>query len=75
MCALVVGVPIGLSEEEDEDEEVLEPSRKRCKLASEIALRESLQSGLYPEFLGVEGPVESHSPDLNSALDYLKLLW
>ena len=54
MCALVVGVPIGLSEEEDEDEEVLEPSRKRCKLASEIALRESLQSGLYPEFLGVE---------------------
>ena len=33
MCAFVVGVPIGLSEEEDEDEVVLEPSRKRCKLA------------------------------------------
>ena len=36
-CGLCV--PIGLSEEEDEDEVVLEPSRKRCKLASEIALR------------------------------------
>ena len=72
MWALVVGVPISLSEEEDEDKVVLEPSRKRCKLASEIALRERLQSGLYPEFVG---PVESHSQDLNSALDYLKLLW
>ena len=25
-CALIVGVPIGLSEEQDEDEVVLEPS-------------------------------------------------
>ena len=34
-------------------------------MASEIALQESLQSGLDREFLV---PVESRSPDLNSAL-------
>ena len=75
MCvSLVVSSPVGLSEEEDddvEDEGVLEPSRKHPKLASEVALHESMQSGLYPDV----GPVESHSPDLHSALDYLKLFW
>ena len=59
----------------DDEDYVLQPTCKRRKLANEIALRASLSSGLYPEFLGKEGPVESHSPDLYNALDYLKLLW
>lgn len=79
VCALIIDTPSGLSREEgdddDEEDEVLEPSRKRLKLASGIALQESLQSGLYPEFLGEEGPVEGHSPEVNNALDYFKLLW
>ena len=48
----------------DDEDDVLQPTCKRRKLANEIALRASLSSGLYPEFLGEEGPVESHSPDL-----------
>ena len=59
----------------DDEDDVLQPTCKRRKLANEIVLRASLSSGLYPEFLGKEGPVESHSPDLYNALDYLKLLW
>ena len=62
-------------EEEEEDYAVMAPTPKRRKLASQIGLDASLKSGLYPEFLGVEGPVESHDPDRNNALDYLLLLW
>ena len=50
-----------------------QPTCKHRKFTNEIALRASLSSGLYPKFLGKEGPVESHSPDLYNALDYLKL--
>ena len=58
----------------DDEDDVLQQTCKRRKLANEIALRTSL-SGLYPEFVCKKGPVESHSPDLYNALDYLKLLW
>ena len=51
------------------------PTRKRRRLCSELALKTSLVSGLYPEFLGVEGPAENHDPESNSASDYLLLLW
>ena len=51
------------------------PTRKRRRLCSELALKTSLESGLYPEFLGAEGPAENHDPESNSALDYLLLLW
>ena len=42
---------------------------------SELALKTSLESGLYPEFLGAKGPAENHDPESNSALDCLLLLW
>ena len=61
--------------EDDEDYSVLAPTPKRRNLASQIALDASLKSGLYPEFKGVEGPVDSHDPESSSAFDYLQLLW
>ena len=61
--------------EEDEDDKVMAPTPKRRKLCSQLGLKTALDSGLYPQFLGTEGPVESHDPDSNSALDYLLLLW
>ena len=62
------------AEYSDDNDDVLQPACKHQKLANEIALRASLTFGLYPEFLGKKGPVESHSPDLYDALDYFKLL-
>ena len=47
---------------------------KQCNLCSRLCLKDH-ESGLYPDFLGREGPVEDHRPDRNSALDYLLLLW
>ena len=61
--------------EDEEDDDILEPSSKRRNIASQIALKTSLELGLYTEFLGKEGPVESYSPDSYNALDYLKLFW
>ena len=55
----------------DDEDDVLQQTCKHRKLANKIALRTSLSSGLYPEFLCKEGPVESYSPDLYNALDYL----
>ena len=62
-------------DEDEDDDDILEPSSKRRKIASQIALKASLESGLYPEFLGKEEPMESHSPDSYNALDYFKLFW
>ena len=59
---------------DDDIEDVLAPTPKRLKIAKEIALKTSLQSGLYPDFAGVEGPSEVLSPD-NSALDFFQLVW
>ena len=59
---------------DDDIEDVLAPTPKRLKIAKEIALKTSLQSGLYPDFAGVEGPSEVLSPD-NSALDVFQLVW
>ena len=44
-------------------------------MCSELGLKHSLNSGLYPEFLGTEGPVDNCSPDSNNALDFLLMLW
>ena len=60
---------------DESDEELLASTRKRRRLCSELALKTSLESGLYTEFLGAEGPAENHDPESNSALDYLLLLW
>ena len=59
-------------DEEEDDEEVLAPTPKLC---SELVLKMSLESGLYPQFIGTEGPAENHDTDSNSALDYLLQLW
>ena len=67
-------------EEEDEEEEVEEeesdlegtaPTPKRRKLAREKALTNSLGSGLYPVFMGIEGPSNDANPGDSNALDYL----
>ena len=68
-------------EQEEEEEEVnrsLEgklATRQSRKEANEHALKVSLESGLYPEYLGCEGPYHPVDPEENSALDFLKLMW
>ena len=62
-------------EEEDIDLEGLKPTSKHCKLASKQALKVSLQSGLYPEYLGIEGPYLHTDPRSNNELDFLTMLW
>ena len=44
----------------------LAPTKKCCKVAKEIALKDSV---LYPAFLGEEGPAEQLNPAVNNALD------
>ena len=79
-----LGEDVDEEEEEDEVEEEEEmgsdlegmaPTPKRSRLANASALMVSLQSGLYPEFLGVHSPSQDLNPNDNSALDYLSLLW
>ena len=65
-------------EEEEEEESDLEgtaPTPKRRKLAREKALTNSLGSGLYPVFMGIEGPSNDANPGDSNALDYLSMLW
>ena len=77
-----------LEEEEEEEEDdsmevdveiaVLEgqvPTRKRRRLARQKGLRLSLESGLYPEYLGMEGPYVRHDPASTSPFEYFKLMW
>ena len=65
------------SEVEGDDELVdgTAPTLKRRRLAREDGLQKALASGLYPEFLGVAGPVNRMNPSSDSTLDFLKLLW
>ena len=76
-CTDERGIDDDEEEEEDDDEDysVLAPTPKRRKLASLIALDASLKSGLYPEFKGVEGPLDSHGPESSDAFDYLEDCW
>ena len=62
-------------EDEDFNLEGLRPTSEHRKLASRQALKMSLQSGLYPEYLGVEGPYLFSDPRSNSELDFLTMLW
>ena len=65
-------------EEEEEEESDLEgtaPTPKRRKLARGKALTNSLGSGFYPVFMGIEGPSHDANPGDSNALDYLSLLW
>ena len=58
-------------EEEEEEESDLEgtaPTPKRRKLAREKALTNSLGSGLYPVFMGIEGPSHDANPGDSNAL-------
>ena len=57
------------------DLEGMAPTPKRRRLANDSALTASLQSGQYPELLGVHGPSQDLDPNDNCALDYLLLLW
>ena len=55
-----------MDEEEEEmgsDLEGMAPIPKRRRLANASALMASLQSGLYPEFLGVHGPSQDLNPN------------
>ena len=55
-----------MDEEEEEmgsDLEGMAPTPKRRRLANASALMASLQSGLYPEFLGVHGPSQDLNPN------------
>ena len=64
-------------EEEEEEESDLEgraPTPKRRKLAMEKALTNSLGSGLYSVFVGIEGPCNDANPGDCNTLDYLSLL-
>ena len=53
------------------------PDRKLRVQLKRQALRRSLGSGRYPEYLGFEGPYSGNQTDLfnDSALDYLQVLW
>ena len=50
-------------------------SSDRKREAKPHGLLQSLYSGMYPEFTGMEGPTDNTDPKDNSALDFLKLLW
>ena len=66
------------SDSEDESELQLDgvtPTPKRLKLARESALKASLNSGLYPDYKGIEGPTQDNPPSENNAFDYFVLLW
>ena len=39
------------------------PTPKQRKLSRRLGLKASHESGLYPDFLGREGPVEDYRPD------------
>ena len=62
-------------EEKESDLKGTAPTPKRRKLAREKALKNSLESGLYPMFEGIEGPSHDANPGDSNALDYLSLLW
>ena len=76
---------IFLTDEEDEDSEEgggdmeisdgIAPNPKRRKLCREDGLCKSLKSGLYPQFLGIAGPVVNTDPLTTSCLEFVKLLW
>ena len=52
----------GEGEEEESDLEGTAPTPKRRKLAKQKALKNSLKSGLYPMFKGIEGPSHDANP-------------
>ena len=61
-------------DEEEDDVDQSRPTRKQRKLVSDQALRWSLSSGLYPQFLGHEGPTDTFDPN-STAFDFLRILW
>ena len=63
----------GLSSSEFEGPISISSDRKREAKAH--GLLQSLYSGMYPEFTGMEGTTDDTDPKDNSALDFLKLLW
>ena len=51
------------------------PTCKKRKVAREQALKLSLSSGKYPQYLAQEGPYTPMNPRENNLLEYLLLLW
>ena len=60
---------------EEESDGLAVPNCHNRRVCNEEALQLSLFSGRYPEFLGIEGPQNPMDLHMNSALDYLLLLW
>ena len=75
LYTLVSAESFGEEEEEESDLEGTAPTPKRRKLAREKALTNSLGSGLYPVFMGIEDPSHDANPGDSNGLDYLLLLW
>ena len=76
MCVCVCVCVCADGREEDVGELAgMAPTPKRVRLANSRALEASLNTGCYPEYLGIEGPYVHNHPDSNNPLDYLHLLW
>ena len=41
----------------------------------ELGLKAALHSGLYPTYVGIEGPTQDIPPSNNTAFEYSLLLW
>ena len=59
----------------DDDLEGAAPTSKCWRLAREDGLERSLVSGLYPQFIGYEGPSQLLEPSENNKLAFLQLVW
>ena len=83
--SLSISLITGISEESeddtddgddaDDDVEGAAPTPERQRLAREEALERSLASGLYPQFIGYEGPSQPLDPRKNNELAFLQLVW
>ena len=61
---------------EDSDWDQSQPvSQKRRRQITERILQQSLQSGMYPTFLGTHGPSQPLDPRHNNALVYFQRVW
>ena len=58
---------------DDSEEEELAPTPKVLRLKSERALRPSPNSGKYPPYLGIEGPIEPKDPKSTEWDEYLSV--
>ena len=74
MTTLVMMLQREESDESDLSDESV-PTPKRRKLAREDGLKKALDSGLYPQFLGVASPSDLTNPLSTCSLEFVKILW